>query len=72
MVGRGDSRRRAVSDACGRVLVLGLPATHPPESVEGLLVCGFDAPVSTGTDERSASDPALYHEIVATAFDEEP
>ncbi len=46
-----------------RVLVLGLPATHPPEPVDGLLVCGFDAPVSSGTDERSASDPALYRAI---------
>jgi predicted AlkP superfamily phosphohydrolase/phosphomutase len=45
------------------VLVLGLPATHPPEPVDGLLVCGFDAPVSTGTDARSASDPDLYLEI---------
>lgn len=52
-----------VSQAGGRVLVLGMPATHPPEPVEGLLVCGFDAPVSAGTDERSASDPALYREI---------
>jgi predicted AlkP superfamily phosphohydrolase/phosphomutase len=50
-----------------RSLVLGLPATHPPEEVDGLLVCGFDAPVSTGTDERSASDPALYREIAAVA-----
>ncbi len=54
---------RRVGDAGGTVLVLGLPATHPPEPVDGLLVCGFDAPVSAGSDERSASDPALYREI---------
>ena len=54
-----------VNDAGGTVLVLGLPATHPPEPVDGLLVCGFDAPVSAGSDERSASDPALYREITA-------
>ena len=47
------------------VLVLGLPATHPPEPVSGLLVCGFDAPVSSGTDERSASDPARYRAIAS-------
>jgi predicted AlkP superfamily phosphohydrolase/phosphomutase len=58
---------RRVSDAGGSVLVLGLPATHPPEPVEGLLVCGFDAPVSAGSDEKSASDPALYREIAAEA-----
>ena len=56
-----------VSQAGASALVLGLPATHPPEAVDGLLVCGFDAPVSTGTDERSASDPALYREIAAVA-----
>jgi predicted AlkP superfamily phosphohydrolase/phosphomutase len=58
---------RRVSDVGESVLVLGMPASHPPEPVEGLLVCGFDAPVSTGTDEKSASDPALYREITATA-----
>ena len=54
---------KRVSDAGGDVLVLGMPATHPPEPLAGLLVCGFDAPVSTGTDERSASDPELYRAI---------
>jgi len=58
---------RRVSDAGGRVLVLGMPATHPPEPVKGLLVCGFDAPVSAGTDERSASDPELYRQITRSA-----
>jgi len=48
-----------------RVLALGIPATFPPEPVDGLVVSGFDAPVSSGTDERSASDPALYREIAA-------
>jgi len=58
---------RRVSDAGGNVLVLGMPATHPPEPLDGLLVCGFDAPVSTGTDERSASDPSLYREVARIA-----
>jgi predicted AlkP superfamily phosphohydrolase/phosphomutase len=58
---------RRVCDAGGNVLVLGMPATHPPEPLDGLLVCGFDAPVSTGTDERSASDPLLYREIARVA-----
>lgn len=60
---RAPSIFRRISEAGGRVLVLGLPATHPPEPVEGLLVCGFDAPVSAGTDERSASDPVLYRKV---------
>jgi len=52
-----------VSRAGGRCLVLGVPGTFPPEPVNGLLVSGFDAPVSTGTDSRSASDPELYQRI---------
>lgn len=64
---RAPSLFKRVSDAGGRVLVLGMPATHPPEALDGLLVCGFDAPVSTGTDERSASDPARYRAIADVA-----
>lgn len=56
-----------VSRAGGRVLVLGMPATHPPEPVTGLLVCGFEAPVASGTDPKSASDPELYRRIAAKA-----
>ena len=54
--------------AAGRtVLALGIPATFPPEPVDGLLVAGFDAPVSSATDARSASDPALYRTIARRA-----
>lgn len=63
----GASLFERVSRAGGRVLVLGMPASYPPEPVSGLLVTGFDAPVSAGTDERSASDPALYRRIAAAA-----
>jgi len=61
----GDSLFARVCGAGGSVLALGMPATFPPESLEGLLVCGFDAPVSTGSDARSASDPSLYREIAS-------
>jgi len=61
----GTSLFARVSAAGGRVLVLGMPACHPPEPVAGLLVSGFDAPVSTGSDPSRASDPALYREIAA-------
>jgi predicted AlkP superfamily phosphohydrolase/phosphomutase len=53
------------SAAGRRVLALGMPATFPPEPVNGLLVAGFDAPVSTGSSARAASDPALYEAIAA-------
>ena len=54
-----------VGRAGGHVLALGMPATFPPERVPGLLVSGFDAPVSTGTDARASSDPGLYREVAA-------
>ena len=63
----GRSLFARVSDAGGRVLVLGMPAAFPPEEVAGLLVCGFDAPVSSGTDARSANDPELYERIARVA-----
>ncbi|MBY0395701.1 MAG: alkaline phosphatase family protein, partial [Thermoleophilia bacterium] len=63
----GRTLLRRVGDAGGEVLVLGLPATHPPEPVPGLLVSGFEAPVASGTDPRSASDPERYRRIAAKA-----
>ncbi len=60
---QGETLWARVCRAGGSVLVLGVPATFPPEPVRGLLVSGFDAPVSTGTDARQASDPALYRRI---------
>ncbi|MDH3687404.1 MAG: alkaline phosphatase family protein [Myxococcales bacterium] len=54
-----------VTAAGGEVVCLGVPATWPPEPVRGLLVPGFDAPVSTGSDASLASDPALYQQVAA-------
>jgi predicted AlkP superfamily phosphohydrolase/phosphomutase len=62
---RGETIFARASRAGVRVLCLGMPATFPPEPVNGLLVSGFDAPVSTGTDARSASDPGLYRALAA-------
>ena len=39
---RGASFFHTVSEAGGRVLALGMPATYPPEPLNGLLVSGFD------------------------------
>jgi predicted AlkP superfamily phosphohydrolase/phosphomutase len=50
-----------------RVLCLGVPATYPPDRVDGLLVPGFDAPVSTGSSAALTSDPPLYERIAARA-----
>lgn len=39
-----------LSDAGKRVCVAGVPATYPPEPVNGCMVAGFDSPVCTGID----------------------
>ncbi len=62
---RGTSLFARVSRAGGRVLALGMPATFPPEAVNGLLVPGFDSPLSAGSRSDFASDPALYRRIAA-------
>ena len=62
---RGGSLLAQASRAGRRVLALGVPATFPPEPLDGLGVAGFDAPVSSATDASSASDPALYRAIAA-------
>ena len=63
----GETIFGRASRAGARVLCLGVPATYPPERVNGLLVSGFDAPVSRGTDDRHASDPALYRRVASVA-----
>lgn len=39
-----------LSDQGKRVCVLGVPATYPPDAVNGVMVSGFDSPVCTGVD----------------------
>ncbi len=65
----GAGRRRApaiwkvLSDQGRRVCVLGVPATYPPEPVNGIMVSGFDSPVCTSVD-RSFVHPAGEYEHV--------
>jgi predicted AlkP superfamily phosphohydrolase/phosphomutase len=63
----GRSLFARACDAGRTVLALGMPATSPPEPLRGLLVPGFDAPVSVGSDAAASSDPALYREIARRA-----
>ncbi len=62
---RGESLFARIGAAGGRVLALGVPATYPPERVRGLLVPGFDAPISAGSEAQATSDPALYRTLAA-------
>lgn len=48
-----------------RVAVLGVPTTYPPEPVNGIMVGGFDSPVTTGIDGSFVHPRAFYDEMRA-------
>jgi predicted AlkP superfamily phosphohydrolase/phosphomutase len=54
---------RLLSQAGRRVGVMGLPASYPPEAVNGFTISGFDSPVATGIDRSFVYPPDLYDEI---------
>ena len=56
---------RLLSDAGRRVAVLGVPTTYPPEAVNGVMVGGFDSPVTTGIDGSFVHPRAFYDEMLA-------
>lgn len=57
-----------LSDAGRRVCVLGVPGTYPPEAVNGVLVAGFDSPVSTGIDASFVNPRERYAQVSAWGF----
>lgn len=61
---RAKTLWRLLSDAGRRVACMGLPVSYPPEPVNGVLICGFDAPGSgSRTDSSSVFPPELLGEI---------
>jgi len=52
-----------LSDAGKRVAVLGVPATYPPEPVNGCMLSGFDSPVATRVDPSFVYPPKLYPDV---------
>jgi predicted AlkP superfamily phosphohydrolase/phosphomutase len=49
-----------LSSAGKRVGVLGVPATYPPEKVNGFMVAGFDSPVCTAVDTSFVEPRELF------------
>ncbi|GIW43760.1 MAG: phosphodiesterase [Candidatus Binatia bacterium] len=60
---RAPSIWKMLSAAGKRVCVLGLPATYPPEAVNGVLLSGFDTPVTTKADPSFMYPPDRSAEI---------
>ena len=51
-------------DAAGkRSCVLGVPGTYPPEPINGIMVSGFDSPVTTGVDRSFVYPPERYSAV---------
>lgn len=57
-----------LSAAGKRVGILGVPATYPPETVNGFMVSGFDSPVATCIDRSFVHPPDLYEEVRGWRF----
>ncbi len=57
-----------LSDAGRRVCVLGVPATYPPEPVNGVLVSGFDSPVCTAVDRSFVYPESAWDDVKAWRF----
>ncbi len=61
---------RLLSDVGRRVGCMGVPVSYPPEAINGVLICGFDAPGSgSRTDASSVHPPELLDEIRASVGD---
>ena len=54
---------RIISDLGGRAASVAVPTTWPPEPINGVVVSGFDGPVSTGIDASFCHPKSIYKEI---------
>ena len=52
-----------LSAAGRRVAVLTVPATYPPEPIDGVMVSGFDSPLATAIDGSFVHPRALYRDL---------
>jgi len=59
----GATFLRILSEAGRRVASIGVPATYPPEPLNGMMISGFDSPVTTGIDNSFVYPPGMYDKI---------
>ncbi|PCJ53276.1 MAG: hypothetical protein COA73_15485 [Candidatus Hydrogenedentota bacterium] len=60
---RAPALWEVLSDAGKRCCVLGIPATYPPDKINGIAVSGFDSPVTQGVDASFVSPPEAYQDV---------
>ncbi|HOD95885.1 MAG TPA: alkaline phosphatase family protein [Candidatus Hydrogenedentes bacterium] len=51
-----------------RVCILGVPATYPPEAVNGIMLSGFDSPVADRLDPSYVYPPELFSQVSQWPF----
>lgn len=61
---RVPTLHRILSERGGRVVSLAVPGTWPPEPLSGVVVSGFDSPVSTEIDGSFCHPPGLHAELL--------
>ena len=54
---------RVLSERGCRSASVAFPTTYPPESIDGVVISGFDSPVATSIDGRFCHPRELYREI---------
>ena len=52
-----------LTEAGRRTAVLTVPATYPPEPIDGVMVAGFDSPLATAIDGSFVHPQALHRDI---------
>lgn len=57
-----------LSDQGKRSCVLGVPTTYPPDTINGIVVSGFDSPVCTGIDKSFVHPPEAYPQFKEWTF----
>ena len=60
---RSETLFMMLSRAGLRVGAMGVPATYPPERVNGFMISGFDSPVAGSIDTSFVHPPELYRDI---------
>jgi predicted AlkP superfamily phosphohydrolase/phosphomutase len=60
---RGQTLFGVASAAGKRVGVMGVPATYPPENLNGFQISGFDAPVAVGIDPSFVRPRELFYDL---------
>lgn len=57
---------RIMGEAGRRVCVLGVPGSYPPEAINGVMVSGFDTPVTTHADRSFVHPPERARDLLGS------